>query len=347
MAAALALAERELGDTWPNPSVGCVIARNAHIVGRGWTRSGGRPHAEAEALKMAGAEAKGATAYVTLEPCSHHGRTPPCADALIEAGIVRVVSAATDPDPRVVGGGHARLRAAGLVVDEGLGRVEAERINRGFILRNTAKRPLFALKVATSVDGRIALKSGASRWITGERARAAGHSLRSRHDAILVGSETVLADNPSLNCRLPGYAGRPKLRIVLDRRGRVGAAHRVTDASLGPSRIYRQSSGSAGAAEVRILGGDPGEFLAAAASDMAASGLTRVLIEGGGTVAAAFLKAGLIDEVAWFSSGLALGSDARPALGQLDLDQLTDAHHFVIRHSTRIGEDVLTVLDRP
>lgn len=349
MAVALDLAQRELGDTWPNPSVGCVLAKDGRIVGRGWTRSGGRPHAETEALQMAGPAAKGATAYVTLEPCSHHGRTPPCADALIAAGVSRVVAAAIDPDPRVAGSGIARLKAAAIAVDESLLRPDAERINRGFFLRIKSSRPLFALKVATSADGRIALKNGASQWITGAAARAAGHALRARHDAILVGSETVLTDNPSLDCRLVGYAGRKKLRIALDRRRRIGTAHQFANAALGPSRLYCLGLGpaSVGGADVVELQSPADQFLPAAVADMAKLGLTRVLIEGGGTVAAAFLKAGLIDEIHWFSSGKLLGGDARPVIAALGLDQLSDAPQFKVRETVRIGEDTLTTLDRP
>ena len=347
MALALTLAERELGDTWPNPSVGCVIALGDRIVGRGWTRSGGRPHAETEALSMAGALSKGATAYVSLEPCSHHGKTPPCADALITAGITRVVAAAEDPNPKVAGQGIARMTAAGIEVAVGLEKDAAERINRGFFLRIGADRPLFALKVGGSLDGRIALANGASQWITGERARAAGHALRARFDAILVGSQTVVDDNPLLTCRMPGYAGRPKVRIALDRRGRIGVNYRLADAAGGPTWIYRLgASAKIGAADVRVLATDPAGFLKAAVADMAKSCLTRVLIEGGGTVAAAFLAAGLIDEVYWFGSGRILGGDARPALDALGLSRLSDAPTFRTRHTAILGEDRLQILER-
>ncbi len=347
MAIALSLAEREIGDTWPNPSVGCVIAANGRIVGRGWTRSGGRPHAETEALGMAGTDAKGATAYVALEPCSHHGKTPPCVDALVAAGIQRVVASTKDPDPRVSGEGFARLRAAGVIVDEGLAQTEAERINRGFFLRMGRNRPLFALKVGASLDGRIALKDGTSQWITGESARAAGHALRARFDAILVGSRTVMDDDPLLTCRMPGYAGRPKVRIVLDRRGRVGPEHRIASEEHGPSLIYRSGSAAkVGAAEVRSLTSNGSGFLGEAVADMARTGLTRVLIEGGGTIAGAFMAAGMIDEIFWFSSGHVLGGDARPAMGALNIDQLSDGPQFVTRRVDKFGNDTLRVLER-
>src|SRR5712691_3294525 len=221
MRAALALARRGLGTVWPNPAVGCVIARDGRVVGRGWTQPGGRPHAETEALRRAGEAARGATAYVTLEPCCHWGRTPPCADALIAAVLRRVVVALEDPDPRVAGGGLARLRAAGLAVETGLGAAEAAEINAGFLNRLRLGRPLVTLKLATSLDGRIATASGESRWITGAPARERAHLLRATHDAILVGTDTVLADDPQLTCRLPGLAEHSPVRVVIDRQLRV------------------------------------------------------------------------------------------------------------------------------
>src|SRR5712691_553149 len=221
MRAALALARRGLGNVWPNPAVGCVIARNSKVVGRGWTQPGGRPHAETEALARAGGAAQGATAYVTLEPCSHWGRTPPCADALIAAAVGRVVVAIEDSDPRVAGGGLARLRAAGIAVETGLGAADAAEINAGFLQRVRLGRPLVTLKLATSLDGRIATAAGESRWITGPAARDHAHLLRATHDAILVGTGTVLADDPQLTCRLPGLAGCSPVRVVLDRQLRI------------------------------------------------------------------------------------------------------------------------------
>ncbi len=216
MAAALALAGRGLGAVWPNPAVGCVVVRDGVVVGRGWTQPGGRPHAETEALARAGNAARGATAYVSLEPCSHHGKTPPCAEALIAAGIKRCVAACEDPDPRVSGRGLARLRAAGIETESGLLASEARTLNHGFFLRVLHHRPLVTLKLATSLDGRIASHAGHSQWITGATARAWGHGLRARHDAIMVGSGTAQADNPELTCRLPGLGHRSPVRVVAD-----------------------------------------------------------------------------------------------------------------------------------
>src|SRR5918994_6733853 len=225
MAAALALSRRGLVNTWPNPAVGCVIVREGRVVGRGWTQPGGRPHAETEALARAGDQARGATAYVTLEPCSHWGRTPPCCDALIAAGVARVVVATGDPDPRVDGRGMRRLREAGIAVDQGLLEAEARAVIAGFVRRITRGLPLVTLKLATTLDGRIATASGESRWITGAAARRAAHALRARHDAVLVGSGTVLADDPDLTCRLPGMErGVPIARVVADARLRTPPA---------------------------------------------------------------------------------------------------------------------------
>jgi len=231
MAAALGLARRGLGRVWPNPAVGCVIVRDGLVVGRGWTAPGGRPHAEAVALERAGDLAHGATAYVTLEPCAHHGRTPPCADALVRAGVARVVTALGDPDPRTAGEGHARLRQAGIAVAEGTGADAAEEVNAGFLKRVRHGRPLVTLKLATTLDGRIATAAGESQWITGPRARQDGHRLRAAHDAIIVGSGTALADDPGLTCRLPGLEGASPVRVVFDGRLRLSPESRIARAS--------------------------------------------------------------------------------------------------------------------
>src|SRR5690348_487456 len=216
MRAALALARRGIGNTWPNPSVGCVVVNAGRVVGRGVTAPGGRPHAEPAALEAAGDAARGATAYVTLEPCCHWGRTPPCTDALVAAGVARVVIATRDPDPRVDGAGVARLRAAGLDVAEGVLQAEADELAAGFRLRVRDGRPLVTLKLASTLDGRIATRGGESRWITGEAARKAAHALRGRNDAVMVGVGTVLADDPELTCRIPGYRPNPVVRVVAD-----------------------------------------------------------------------------------------------------------------------------------
>jgi diaminohydroxyphosphoribosylaminopyrimidine deaminase/5-amino-6-(5-phosphoribosylamino)uracil reductase len=363
MRAALNLAARGLGDTWPNPAVGCVIVKDGIVVGRGWTQSGGRPHAETEALKRAGAAAKGATAYVTLEPCSHHGKTPPCADALAAAGVARVVSATTDPDPRVSGQGLAKLRSAGIEVIEGVGKAEADKLNAGFFTRITKQRPLFALKTATSLDGRIALASGESKWITGERARAMVQALRAQFDAVMVGSETVIHDDPELTCRLAGYAGRPKVRVVLDRRLRTTHDRKLVQTAKSiPTWIYTRAleAGSAAAVEasrlkeagvelIEIAPRDDLSFLAEVAADLGQRGLTRVLVEGGGQVVASLFKTQMISEIYWFRGRQVLGGDARAGIGPLALDRLADSAQFK-RHETLSfpdqhgGGDLLDIL---
>lgn len=223
MRAALALARRGIGRTAPNPAVGCVLVRDGRLLGRGWTKPGGRPHAERVALDQAAAQfgpdaARGATAYVTLEPCAHHGRTPPCADALVASGVARVVACLTDPDPRVQGRGFARLREAGIATECGLMAAEAAEINAGFLMRHRLGRPWLTLKMAASLDGRIATASGESRWITGPQARARVHLMRARADAILVGAGTLRADDPALDVRLPGLAEAAPLPVLLDPR---------------------------------------------------------------------------------------------------------------------------------
>src|SRR5215472_5862967 len=216
MRSALALARRGLGNTWPNPSVGCIVVNHGRVVGRAVTAPGGRPHAEPAALDIAGPAARGATVYVTLEPCCHWGRTPPCTDALAKVGVARVVIGTRDPDPRVDGAGIARLREAGIAVDEGVLRDEADAVVAGFRSRVRLGRPLVTLKLASTLDGRIATSTGESRWITGDAARRVTHALRGRADAVMVGVGTVLADDPELTCRLPGFRSTPMVRVVAD-----------------------------------------------------------------------------------------------------------------------------------
>jgi diaminohydroxyphosphoribosylaminopyrimidine deaminase/5-amino-6-(5-phosphoribosylamino)uracil reductase len=352
MRAALALARRSLGRTWPNPAVGCVIVRDGRVIARGRTQEGGRPHAEADAIAHAGGGLKGATAYVTLEPCSHHGRTPPCADALVAAGVARVVSALEDPDPRVKGQGHARLKAAGIAVDVGEGAVQAAEINAGFLLRVKEGRPLFHLKLASSLDGRIATASGESKWITCEAARADGQRLRATHDAILVGGGTAMADDPELTCRLPGLAGRSPVRIVLDSKARLAPTSKLAmTARQVPVWLVCTSAAPAAGREVLqeagveivevAAGGDGRVDVAAAGQVLGARGLTRVLVEGGGQVAAAFLKAGLVDRISSYRAGLVLGGDGRSAVGELGFNRLDFAPRFRLVSARSLAGDTL------
>ena len=358
MTAALGLARRALGRAWPNPTVGCVlVASRNRVVGRGWTQIGGRPHAEAEALARAGEAARGATAYVTLEPCAHQGVTPPCADALLAAGIARAVVAVEDPDPRVQGRGIERLRVAGIEVRTGIGRAEAEEINAGFFLKVRTGRPLVTLKLATSLDGRIALRTGESRWITGEAARRRGHWLRATHDAVLVGSGTALADDPLLTCRLEGLEGRSPVRVLLDPRLKVPLRAQlyrnardvpvwlvVGDRATGASVAEREALG---VEPVRVSEDDTGlvpmaEVLAA----LAGRGITRLLVEGGSRLAAALLGAGLVDRLAWFRAPLVLGGDGLGAADALGLARLADAPRFRRVDVERVGDDILETYAR-
>jgi diaminohydroxyphosphoribosylaminopyrimidine deaminase / 5-amino-6-(5-phosphoribosylamino)uracil reductase len=354
MGAALALARRGLGNVWPNPAVGCIIARDGRIVGRGWTQPGGRPHAETEALARAGDAAKGATAYVSLEPCSHWGRTPPCADALIAAGIGRVAVAVEDPDPRVASNGLARLRAAGLEVELGLGEAEAAEINAGFFRRVRSGRPLVTLKLATSLDGRIATASGESRWITGPEAREAAHLLRATHDAILVGTGTVVTDDPQLTCRLPGLAVRSPVRVVIDRRLRLPPTAKIfadagqiptwliTAPSADQARLQRLRDAGVEIIEAG-LGADGQIDLAAMLRQLGDRGLTRLLVEGGGRLAASLLRARLVDRLAWFHAPLLLGGDGVAAVAALGLRDLAEMPRFEPIAAERLGNDRLSM----
>ncbi len=357
MDAALSLARRGLGQTWPNPAVGCVVVKGGHVVGRGWTQAGGRPHAETQALARAGAAAEGATAYVTLEPCSHHGQTPPCADALIGAGIVRVVAAMGDPDPRVSGRGFERLRQAGIAVVENVRRGEAEAVAAGFLLRIAAGRPLVTLKLATSLDGRIATRTGESRWITGPAARARAHALRLSHDVILVGSGTVAADDPMLDVRLPGTQNAIRVRAVVDGHLRLPlTAKLVATARARPTWVFARSDADRARAAALDAAGVEVFRLAAAADGhlvpadvlkgLAARGITRVLLEGGGRLAAAFLRANLVDRVVRFGAGSVIGGDGIAAVAAFGLEKLGEAPRFVRMALEPCDEDVLETWGR-
>ncbi|ANC91061.1 bifunctional diaminohydroxyphosphoribosylaminopyrimidine deaminase/5-amino-6-(5-phosphoribosylamino)uracil reductase RibD [Azospirillum humicireducens] len=354
MRAALSLAARGLGRTWPNPAVGCVLVRDGAVIGRGWTQPGGRPHAEAEALTRVrdlpgGAE--GATAYVTLEPCNHYGKTPPCALALVEAKVARVVVACQDPDPRVAGGGLARLRDAGIEVVTGVCEAEALALNEGFFNRITLGRPLVTLKVASTLDGRIATRTGESQWITGPTARAWGHRLRAGHDAILVGIGTALADDPELSCRLPGLEDRSPVRVVVDSSLRlpptaklaVGARRIPTWVVTGPTPDPARSQALialgvevlpvAAAADGRV---DP----AAALSALASRGITRVLVEGGAAMAGSLLGAALVDRLEWFRAASLIGGDGLSAVAGFGVEALSAMIRFERTAVRRAGADL-------
>lgn len=355
MAMALALAERGLGNVWPNPAVGCVLVKDGRVVGRGWTQPGGRPHAESEAISRAGEAARGSTAYVTLEPCAHHGRTPPCTEAMLAAGIARVVVATVDPDPRVDGRGIEKLRTAGVAVEVGCLGPEARRQNAGFFARVRDGRPFVSLKLATSADGRIATGTGDSQWITGAAARAEGHRLRLRHEAILVGSETALADDPLLTCRLPGLEGRSPIRIVVDRRLRLPPTSRlVASAREVPLLVFTRETGSAAAAclagaGVRLHPLDTDDSIGGVRqvlATLAREGITRVLVEGGALLATSVLQAQLVDRIYLFDAPLIIGGDGRPALHALGVRRLAEALRWQRVEERLVGDDRLSVLER-
>lgn len=354
MSMALALAERGLGNVWPNPAVGCVLVQGSRVVGRGWTQPGGRPHAESEAIRRAGEAARGSTAYVTLEPCAHHGRTPPCVDTMIGAGVARVVIASVDPDPRVNGRGIARLRAAGVAVEVGCLGPAARRQNAGFFSRIRDGRPFVSLKLAMSADGRIATATGDSQWITGPAARAEGHRLRASHDAILVGSGTALSDDPLLNCRLPGLEARSPVRVVLDRRGRLSARSRLVQSARElPLWLFTSADGAAAGGELEQLGVklfplpamQPADALRGVLAGLAGQGITRVLVEGGATLATAFLRERLVDRLHLFEAPMLIGADGYPATFSLAVRRLDEAGRWRRIEERLLGPDRLSVLE--
>jgi diaminohydroxyphosphoribosylaminopyrimidine deaminase/5-amino-6-(5-phosphoribosylamino)uracil reductase len=356
MQAALALARRGLGTTWPNPSVGCIIVRDGRVVGRGRTAPGGRPHAEPVALAMAGQQAKGATAYVTLEPCCHWGRSPPCTDALIEAGIKRVVIAATDPDPRVNGQGLAKLQAAGIDVQTGLLADQAHETLLGFTTRIALGRPMVTLKLASTLDGRIATKTGESQWITDTPARRLGHAMRGRHDAVMVGVGTVLADNPDLTCRIPGFRPTPVVRIVADSHLRTPLTARLLTTVTqhptwfllrdGTNLAREEAFATIGAKLIKIPGASMGVDLTIALRELGNAGLTSVMVEGGGQLAAALLRADLVDRIAWFHAPAIMGGDGWPAVQAFGVDALATMPRFQRHCVTTIGADILSEYTR-
>lgn len=353
MAHALALGRRGLGRTWPNPAVGCVIVKEGRVVGRGSTAFGGRPHAEPIALSRAGAAANGATAYVSLEPCAHHGKTPPCTEALVAAGIARVVVALRDPDPRVDGGGIARLKAAGLSVTEGVLADCAAEDQMGFLMRLRLGRPMITLKLANSFDGRIATAAGESKWITGPEARRLVHAERAQHDAVLVGGETARLDNPSLTVRGLGTIHQP-IRLVVSRRLDLPLegilAQTATETPVwvlhGPDAPHDRAKHLVSRG-VRCLltpiGPDGHLDPQAMLQVLGDTGLTRVFCEGGGRIAASLLQADLVDRLVGFTAGLALGAEGRPSLGPMGIAALSDAPRFDLRETRAVGGDILHI----
>ncbi len=350
MALALTLGRRGQGMCWPNPAVGCVLVNDGRIVGRGWTQPGGRPHAETVALAQAGGLARGATAYVTLEPCAHHGKTPPCCDALIAAGIARVVAPFQDVDARVAGQGFEALRKHGVAVTTGVLADRAAQDHAGFFLRTEQGRPLITLKLANSFDGRIATASGQSQWITGPQARRAVHGMRARHDAVMVGAGTARADDPSLTVRDLGIARQP-VRVVVSRHlelpllGQLARSARdiplwiCHGEAVDGERVKAWQELGATLLPCALDG------LRLNAADILAqlgqAGLTRVFCEGGSLLAGSLLAADIVDELVGFTAGLTIGAEGLPAIGALGLDSLEAAPRFELIETRTIGPDIL------
>jgi diaminohydroxyphosphoribosylaminopyrimidine deaminase/5-amino-6-(5-phosphoribosylamino)uracil reductase len=348
---ALSLAKRGLGNTFPNPAVGCVIVKEGKIIGRGWTQPSGRPHAETEALKQAGENAKGATAYVTLEPCAHHGKTPPCAEALIKAGVTRVVVAAGDVDERVAGRGTAMLKQAGIAVTEGVLEKEALALNAGFFRRVQTGMPLVAVKVASSLDGKIALSNGVSKWITSPEARAFGHKLRAEYDAILVGTNTVLADNPRLNCRLQGLEKFSPIRVVLDKTLKIPETYNVFDgtqptycvggANSQLPELFRKRNISPIALPLSEKNQLP---LRAMLEELGKIGITRLLVEGGAGVISSLHQENVIDRWYWFTAPKILGNNGKSSIADLGLTEIP-ASLGNVSESKQFGNTILQIID--
>ena len=338
MALALDLAERGLFTTRPNPRVGCVLARGEHVVGTGWHQKTGAPHAEVHALAAAGAHARGATAYVTLEPCAHFGRTPPCSDALIAAGVARVVAACVDPFPQVAGLGLARLAAAGIVTEFGLMHDQARALNAGFFSRVERARPWLRLKLAMSVDGRTALANGVSRWLTGPEARRDVHRLRARACAILTGVDTVLADDPGLDVRLdaldlPALPVPAPLKIVLDRNLRTPASAKLFSSPGAVLIAHGEGAAEARRAALRAAGAElwqlpaaESEQLPALFTELGKREINEVHTEAGAALSGALMQAALVDELVLYQAPILLGPHARPLL---QLPELTDMQHRI------------------
>jgi diaminohydroxyphosphoribosylaminopyrimidine deaminase/5-amino-6-(5-phosphoribosylamino)uracil reductase len=345
MAQALRLAERGLYTTTPNPRVGCVLVRNDTVVGEGWHERAGEPHAEVHALRDAGLNARGATAYVTLEPCSHHGRTPPCADALVAAGVSRVVAAMADPNPQVAGRGLERLRAAGIETACGLLQGEARELNPGFIARMTRGRPWLRLKAAGSLDGKTALNNGASQWITGPEARQDGHRWRARACAILTGIGTVRADDPLLNVRGVGSTRQP-LTVIVDSRLQLPLSARLMDGR--PILLATAAGDAPEAAELRgrgvellnLPGADGKVDLVALMLELGRRGINEVHTEGGSRLNGALLEAGLVDELLLYLAPNLIGGSARDLFDLPELTDLSQKRCLSIRDLRQVGADI-------
>ncbi|MGB2488602.1 MAG: bifunctional diaminohydroxyphosphoribosylaminopyrimidine deaminase/5-amino-6-(5-phosphoribosylamino)uracil reductase RibD [Candidatus Puniceispirillales bacterium] len=356
MRSALVMARKGDGLTAPNPSVGCVIIKDNGLIGRGVTASGGRPHAETLALADAGQAAKGATAYVTLEPCAHTGKTPPCAQTLIDAGISRVVIGLTDPDERVAGKGLNMLKAAGIEVTTGILEDEISKQLAGYLMVRRQGRPFVTVKIASSQDARIALKDGTSQWITGADARRYVHELRSRHDVIMTGMGTVRADDPMLNCRLEGVTHHP-MRVVLSTEARLDPETRMAQTASDiptlcltgsiPDTMANSDADIDGLLTIEVGKDNQGRpDVMNALSVLAKQGMTSVLVEAGGILIASLMRQGLVDRLIWIKAPMIIGGDGIAAINTLDLSDLDDGRGFTLTHHQMLGEDMLEIFER-
>ena len=359
MERALALAARGMYTTTPNPRVGCVLVKDGDVIGEGFTQPAGQDHAEVRALKDArarGHDPRGATAYVTLEPCSHFGRTPPCVHALIDARVAKVIAAMEDPNPAVSGRGLAILRDAGIDVRCGLLANEAYEMNIGFVSRMTRRRPWVRMKVAATLDGCTGLPTGESQWITGAEARRAVHALRARHDAVMVGVGTVLADDPDLTCRIAGMKAVPMVRVVADSRLRTPHLSRLAVTALQHPvwLLHRadvdleraQGLDMDGVSLLPVPGGPVGIAVDDGLRALAAKGITRLLVEGGARLAASLIRADLVERIVWFHAPAVMGGDGWPAVQEFGLTELAALRRFKFIETIRYGSDLCSEYER-
>jgi diaminohydroxyphosphoribosylaminopyrimidine deaminase/5-amino-6-(5-phosphoribosylamino)uracil reductase len=353
MKIALALAARNIGLTAPNPCVACVIVKDNQIIATGITAPGGRPHAEVVALAKAGENAKGATAYVTLEPCCHTGKTPPCSDALIKAGIARVVVALQDPYKEVAGNGIKQLKAAGIEVITGICEAEAAELNAGFLKVQAKKRPFVTLKLATSIDGKIATSIGDSKWISGEKSRAYVHMLRAKNDAIMVGIDTVCADDPELTCRLPGLLEQSPIRVVIDTNLRIPEDSKLVKSAKNHPLWVITAGEQVNKAKLEALGvkviacksDENGRVdIADTLKTIAKLGITSLLVEGGSKLASSFIQNNLVDRLIWVKAPIIIGNEGIPAIYGDDIYTIKEARVLKYRSVKMVGEDMVEIL---
>ncbi len=345
MSIALNLAYRGLGNVAPNPAVGCVIVKNNHILSRGWTQPGGRPHAEYVAITNSKDDVRGATMYVSLEPCVHHGQTAPCVDLIISSGIKKVFVAVRDSDVRVSGRGIEKLREAGVVVEYGLCEKEARELNIGYFYSKERCRPYITLKLATTADAKIATKTGESKWITNELARKFAHKLRAQNDAIMIGTGTLIKDNPRLTCRLPGLEGDSPIKIVVDSKGKLKDSHLL----LGGKEVLTFTNDQKNNQLAKYIGGhilsDGCVDLLSGVKSIAEYGITRLLIEGGGKLASSLLKDNIVDQIIWIKSNTIAGSDAISAIHDLSLSHVSKFYKLKISKRKKIYDNIVDFFD--